>query len=121
MRSPFSHWFSGTSKKPAPPATADALPLVAPKPPALNDARQWAGLESVVTGAAATVERVADMQASASRQLDAAGYALHQLLAELATVMTLPSKARTATVVKLPVQPRKVAAEFRRKPPAAAA
>jgi hypothetical protein len=81
---------------------------------------QWALLEYVVHEASATVARVAVMQSSASRQLDAAGYALHQLLAELSTVMTLPAKPHTAKVVRLEVPAAKSSAPFRRKPAVAA-
>jgi hypothetical protein len=57
------------------------------QPAPLSRADSWMRATGAITAAIAGFERIQDLQAAAASRLDAADYALQQLLAELATAM----------------------------------
>lgn len=92
-------WPQSWSLKPG----ARTAPVLKPEaaPALLDGPRQWSKVENVLTGAIASAEGVERLQSAAAAQIDATGYALRCLLAELSGVMTLPAPERTAAVVRL--------------------
>ena len=70
----------------AQPETRGAAPLE-PKSPELSREVQWERVAGVLSGAIDGVKRTQDYHASASQQLDAAHYAVQNLVAELAGTM----------------------------------
>ncbi len=84
---------------------ADAL---APLPLPFNgepqsDVMQWSKVSAVMTGAIGSAALAAQLQRSAGQQLDAAGYALDILRAELIAAMTIPSgRPAQSVVLQLP-------------------
>lgn len=72
-----------------------------PTPEPLSIERQWASVITIASGRLKGIDHSHGLQSEASRQIDAAYYALNQILDELATVMQLPEQHRSAAVVKL--------------------
>jgi len=91
-------------------------PRSAARPPArpLDGASQWEMLAGVIETEATRTDGVRRMQDSAGRQLEAAGYALGQMMLELSGVMQLPAQRPAAAVVRLE-RPVKADPAFRRK------
>ena len=86
---------------------AIARPVPIPSEPGRRDsAQQWARVEDVMQSAVASADAAKRLQTTAATQLDAAGYALSRLLAELSAVMKLPAPERTADIHRLEIPAR---------------
>ena len=76
-----------------------AVPVAPPRQ--LTIERQWTSVTAIAAGRLQGIDQSQVLQSEASRQIDAAYYALHQIMDELATVMQLPEQHRSAAVVRL--------------------
>ena len=92
---------------------------VKPAPvPRLTPEAHWTKASHIAAAKVAGTDRSRRLQAAASEQIDAAGYALGRLMDELAAVMPLPAPAYAATLHRLepkarslrPVEEKKVRA-----------
>jgi hypothetical protein len=87
---------------PVNPVAVTDVAMPAPK----NGHEQWSRVEGIIQGSISTVESVTRLQTAASTQLDAAGYSLHLLLAELSSVMPLQTPAHSADILRLEIPAR---------------
>lgn len=90
--------------RPAQVIEAPSLPAASQKqaePARLSAAIQWARLSDVVSTAIAGAKSAADLQSSATQQLDLAQYGLTTLMDELSAVMSVPGRRERAQVYRL--------------------
>lgn len=77
-------------------------------PPTLSIEHQWTSISRVASGRLDAITASRKLQSEASRQIDAAYYALGQIVDELATVMQLPEQQRTAAILPLDPSLRRI-------------
>lgn len=88
------------------------LPLLRKVASRLTPEEQLSKVSSIVSSSLDRARISSRYQAEAEVQLDAAGYALRELMQDLATVMTLPER-RGASLYQLPAAPARVLARRR--------
>lgn len=71
------------------------------EPRPLGEEAQWSKASSVVTDAIGRASHALELQAAAAGHLDAAKYALDQLLLELAAAMPVPGRIRAPVVHRI--------------------
>lgn len=106
-------WVSSISRT----GSAAAMPVSAPAPPCLSATEQWDRVAAILLESQSRARRAHAHQHSASRQIDAATYALQRLRDEVAPALyfTVPQSPRPALA---PASFRREA--FRRSEPLAA-